>query len=430
MTSIGARLARRLALAALIAAPLAVGTACRGTASGPKPNLGDEGAASGAPAKLEELQGSLSSVAVVGLPRERTVTATSLLHSEVGGNFDRNQVAADVRALWGMGSVAEVNAEARKAAGGIALRFRVKEQPRIRSLDVRGSTAIPGAQWVAQMPIKSGDFADPARLNTIRMGMLSQLRQAGFATAQVAWAAVDTKGAGVDIVFDVTEGKMIALGSIEFRGNKAVSRKALTELMTKAGAQVGGRYWRDAVERGLAAINNHYFDLGYVNAQVGPIDEKLSTEGNAIAMSITVAEGPQFRLGDLSFAGALAATPREYASKFGLRKGQVFSRRKVAEGLERVRELHRAKGKPNPDLIPMTEVDAAKKRIKVTVQVVEPGGTLGQIRPGQAQPGQAQPGQAQPAPAPQPAPQAPPVQPQPAPPPAAQAPTQPAPGSP
>jgi outer membrane protein insertion porin family len=424
MTSIGARTAHRLALAALIAAPL---TACRGTASGPKPNLGDEGGTAGPAVKLEELQGSISSVAVVGLPRERTATATSLLHSQVGGNFDRNQVAADVRALWGMGSVAEVNAEGRKAAGGIALRFRVKEQPRVRSLDVRGSTAIPGAQWVAQMPIKSGDFADPARLNSIRIGMMAQLRQAGFATAKVAWAAVDTKGSGVDVVFDVTEGKMISLGSVEFRGNKAVSRKALSELMVKAGAQVGGRYWRDAIERGLEAINNHYYDLGYVNVGVGPIDEKLSTEGTSIALSVTVAEGAQFRLGDLNFAGTLAATPREYASKFGLRKGQVFSRRKIAEGLERIRELHRAKGKPNPDLIPVTEVDAAKKRIKVTVQVVEPGGTL---IPRQPQPGQARPGQAQPAPGPQPAPQARPAQPQPAPPPAATPPAQPAPGSP
>lgn len=419
MTSIGARLAHRLALAALIAAPLAASIACRGHASGPKPNLGDEGGAAGAPAKLEELQGSISSVAVVGLPPERTATAKSVLHSEVGASFDRNQVAADVRALWGMGSVADVRAEGRKSAGGIALRFQVKEQPRIRSLDVRGSTAIPGAQWVAQMPIKSGDFADPGRIHSIRIGMLAQLRQAGFATAKVTWAATDTNGSGVDVVFDVTEGKMISLASVEFRGNKAVSRKALSELMTKAGAQVGGRYWRDAIERGLEAINNQYFDLGYVNVTVGPIDEKLSTDGGSIALSVTVAEGAQFRLGDLAFEGALAATPREYTSKFGLRKGQVFSRRKIAEGLERLRELHSAKGKPNPDLIPVTEVDAAKKRIKITVQVVQPG-----------QPGQGQPGQAQPAPAQPPAPRAPQAQPQPAPAPAATPPAQPAPGSP
>ena len=420
--------ARAACLAAVACAALA---ACRGHAGGPKPSLGDEGGATGAPARLEDLHGSLVSIDVAGLPRERAATAKSVLHSEVGGTFDRGQVASDVRALWGMGSVTDVRAEGRPASGGVALRYTVREQPRIRSIDVRGSAAIPAAQWVAQMPLKSGDFCDPTRLNAIRGTMLDQLRQAGFAMVKVTWAATDTKGSGVDVVFDVAEGPMMSLAQLDFRGNKAVPRKALLGIMAQGGGvAVGGRYWRDAIQRGLEAVNAHYFDLGYVNVGVGPVDEKLAKDGKSVTVTVPIVEGDQFRLGELSFQGALVATPREYASRFGVRKGQVFSRRKIAEGLERLRELHRTKGKPNADLIPVTELEAGKKRIKVTIQVVQgpQGAPSGQPGPaqGQGQPAPSAPPSAPPAPAPStPAPSAPPPPAQPAP-----TPTQPGPGKP
>jgi outer membrane protein insertion porin family len=359
------RRAARLALLVALAG-------CGGKATGPRPRLTDS--APTAPAKLEELRGSLVSIDIAGLPADRTAAARSVLRSEVGGPFDRNQVASDVRAIWGLGSVADVRVEARPAQGGVALRYTVREQPRIRSIDVRGATAVPAAQWLAQMPIKAGDFLDPVRASAIRRTMVEQLRQLGFHAAKVAWSAPDAKGAGVDLVFSVEEGKLVALAAIELRGNKAVAKKALLGLLAQAGDVVGQRYWRDALERGLDAIHAHYFDLGYVNAAVGPVEEKLSTDGKAMTVAIAISEGDQFRLGDLAFKGALVAPEKEYAARFGIRRGQVFSRRKIAEGMDRLRELHRSKGQAGTDLVPVTELDPAKKRIKVTIQVVAPQG--------------------------------------------------------
>jgi hypothetical protein len=436
------------ARAALVALVIA---SCGGRAGGPPlVPLEGEGKA-GAPGKLEDLHGDVVAVDVVGISKERSDEARAAVHSAVGQPFDRVQVGQDVRALFALGSVADVHAEGRTAKGGVALRFAVREQARIRSIDLRGTRAISPAAWQAQIPVKRGDFFDPVRLTAIRRNMLEQLRQAGFHNAKVTWGSTPAKGGGLDVMFNVEEGRLVAVTKLEFHGNKAMPNKALTGLLGETGTAVGQRYWRDALERGLARVSEQYFDMGYVNVFVGPVGEKLSQDGGQMELTIPIKEGDQFRLGDLAFEGSLAATKREYATAFGLRKGQVFSRRKVSEGLERIRQLHQKKGKANVDLVPQTEVDTKAKRIKVTLQVVQqgapvPGGGApaagpptgaapapGQAAPGQAAPGQAGPGQAAPAPAgPPPSSGIPPAQPAPAGPPASSGipPAQPAPAGP
>ncbi|HKE16055.1 MAG TPA: POTRA domain-containing protein [Kofleriaceae bacterium] len=346
---------------------------CGGRAGGPPLVPLDGEGRGGAPAKVEDLRGSLVSVDVTGISKERAEDARAAVHSAVGKPFDRVQVGEDVRALFALGSVADVHADARQAQGGVALRFAVREQARIRSIDLRGSRAISPAQFEAQIPVKRGDFFDPVRLTAIRRNLLEQLRQAGFHSANVTWGSSAAKGGGLDVVFNVEEGRLVAVTKLAFQGNKAMPQKTLTGLLGESGTAVGQRYWRDALERGLARVSEQYFDMGYVNVFVGPVGEKLSQDGSQMELTIPIKEGDQYRLGELTFEGALAATKREYAAAFGLRKGAVFSRRKVSEGLDRIRALHQKKGKANVELVPQTEVDTKAKRIKVTLQVIEPG---------------------------------------------------------
>jgi outer membrane protein assembly factor BamA len=374
-------------MSARVGAVLALGAlalaGCGGASRGNTVPLDGEGRG-GKAARLEDLKGDLVSVDVAGVSKERAEEARSALHSAVGTPFDRTQVAADVRALFALGSIADVRAEGRLAQGGVALRFVVREQPRIRSIELRGSTAINPAQWQASIPVKRGDFFDPIRLTAIRRGMADQLQRMGFLAAKVGWSQAEAKGGGVEVLFSVEEGRAVAVAKVELRGTKALPKKAVLDSLARNGIAPGAPYWRAALEAGLNRVSEQYFDLGYVNVFVGPVGEQLSQDGGQMTLVIPIKEGDQFRLGDLVFEGALAAPKGEYASALGVRKGQVFSRRKLSEGLERIRQMHQTRGKPNVDLVPVTEVDVKKKRIKVTLQVLQPGAPPPGAAPGAA----------------------------------------------
>jgi len=388
--------------AAALALACAGWSACGGGHTGPKPPLSGEGKPA-PPAKLEDLRGQLVAISVVGLAADREAAARAALQSAVGAPFDQSRVATDIQAIWRLGSIADVRADARRERGGVALRYTVREHPRIRTLDVRGSKAIPAAQWLAQMPVKGGDFFDPMRLSAIRNDMADRLRQLGFHTAKVDWTTAATQGGGVDVSFVVEQGRIVSVAALEVRGNKVAPRKTLLDLLAQGGGTaVGARYWRQGFQEGLAQINAYYQDRGFIDVAIGPIEEKLSPDGGAMSLAITVQEGNQYRLGELSFQGGLLATQREYAVAFGMRRGNIFSRRKIAEGMDRLRELHRNKGKPNVNMIPVTELEASKKRVKVTIQVVSPPkGQVARPAPAPAAPGGA------PAPTPAPNPPAP-----------------------
>jgi outer membrane protein insertion porin family len=254
--------------------------------------------------------------------------------------------------------------------------------------------------------------------------MLERMREAGFHNVKVDFKASEVKGAGVDLVFTIAEGRQVTLTQVEFRGNKAVPKKSLLALLAEGGSTVGSRYWRGALERGLFEMSSLYYDTGYVNVSIGQVEEKLSPDGASMSITIPITEGDQFRLGGVSFKGALVAPEKTYAARFGLRRGQVFSRRKVSEGLEKVRALQLEKGPPGGDVIPVTEVDTKKKRINLTLQLVQQGaapaaGAAPAPAPGAAAPA---PGAAAPAPAPAPGAAAPAPAPAPAAPPATPAP--------
>ena len=151
---------RRLVRLALVAAAFAAGCG-GGERGGATPAHPDERtAARPAPpprVALEDLHGPLVSVEVTGLADKRLAAARAALKSAKGTAFDRARVASDVRALWRLGGVADVVAKARPAAGGVALRFAVTARPLVRSVNVRGSHAVPVSQWLGTIGIATGD---------------------------------------------------------------------------------------------------------------------------------------------------------------------------------------------------------------------------------------------------------------------------------
>lgn len=358
-----------LALAGM--APLACGGSPRAAsaeASGPAGPV--------AAVKLEDLRGSLSRVEVVGVTGERADQARAVLASAVGKPFDRDVVAADMRSLWALRGLADVTADATLLDGGVSLKFRLVSQPRIRTVDVRGAHEVTADNWRSQMPVKSGELLDPARLAEVQRGMIRVLLDRGHHRVKVAWNVTPSaqEAGTADVVFTIEEGPAVTIARITFRGNKALSQKALSEVLARGGNKVGGRYFRAALENAFAELYSSYYDAGYVNVSIGPLEETIAAPGNRAEVVIPVVEGAQFRVGKLTAAGQLQGSERDYLKQLGIKTGQIFSRKKVAEGLERIRAFHQAKGAARVDVQPETSIDLVKKRIDLVLRVSAAGG--------------------------------------------------------
>jgi outer membrane protein insertion porin family len=320
------------------------------------------------PGKLEDLRGDLVAIEIVGLKFERTRDARAALTSTVGKPFELDRVAADVRALWKLGGVGDVHVEGRVIDGGVGLRFTVVEQAKIGTIQIQGATAFGADHLIEQLSLQRGSPVDPVAIAEARVALIDQYRQAGYAKAEVSWETAPHES-GHDLVFTIVEGPPVVVSSITFKGNKTVNRDALLALIAKdGGPAIGGRYWSVGLEAGLLNISARYYDLGHINVAVRPPAITTGADG-AVTIAVEIEEGDQFKLAAPKFTGTLLGTAKEYQTLLGAKAGEVFNRTKISEGIDRIRQMHASKGQSAVLVEPQTEIDAPKKRVKLTIVI-------------------------------------------------------------
>jgi outer membrane translocation and assembly module TamA len=126
----------------------------------------------------------------------------------------------------------------------------------------------------------------------------------------------------------------------------------------------------DAVERVKAGWQNH----GYFKVQVGG-EERTLTDGPAgqrIALSFRVEEGLQYSLGEITFRNNKAIDDTSTLGEFfPISDGDIFSREKIAEGLENLKKAYGEMGYINFTAVPDTKFDDEKKMIALDIDLDE-----------------------------------------------------------
>lgn len=106
----------------------------------------------------------------------------------------------------------------------------------------------------------------------------------------------------------------------------------------------------EATERAKAAYeNNGYFDVQIISSV-----RAVEQYGLYDIVIRVLKEGKQYRLGELRITHASALSEWEIRSSFPLHAGEIFSREKIAEGLEQVRRLYGSQGYINATFVPTT----------------------------------------------------------------------------
>ena len=354
---------RMIALGALVSA-----AACAGRSHPAVPAAASSPVASAD--QLAALDGErLLSVAIAG---QRSVAVRPLLarlESRAGELLDREEVAADLRRLWGTSAFADVVALVGRAPGGALLTFQVVERPLIRSARLSGNAPPVGAARVAGL---AGGLYEPARLRRMARRLELSLQRAGHRRASVAVRVQPAGDGRVDVTFRADAGPRYVVGAIDFRCQGTCSlrlpiARLRAELDTRDGAvnTAGAPYRDDLLAEDLARMVFVYYDAGMIDARIGPPTVAADERTHTLAVVVPVHEGAVYRLGRISLTGRLARQRRRALVALGVRRGEPFSRARLVAGMERVQKLV---GAPS-GLIPQTAVDLERRTIDITLSI-------------------------------------------------------------
>jgi outer membrane protein assembly factor BamA len=146
----------------------------------------------------------------------------------------------------------------------------------------------------------------------------------------------------------------ILLTDFTVTGTRAIGGTELAEI---TGDLVGQCFDEDSDEMG-ERVRAQFQDRGYFAVEVKSVRFKAGDPlgiPKPVTMEAEVAEGLQFKVGEITFAGYRAFSPEKLRQEFPLKVGAVFERGKVASGLESLRKLYGTNGYLDMTAIPDTQ---------------------------------------------------------------------------
>jgi len=164
--------------------------------------------------------------------------------------------------------------------------------------------------------------------------------------AEVKVDVKKTEGPGrLDLEFSIHEGPRTRVSDIAFQGNAYFTTKELKRQLSlrESGWFRSRPYREELLDKDVDYLKDLYIDNGFLSASVKR-KVTLSNEGRRAAVLIEISEGPQTKLGTISFEGNTAWTNAELLERISLKPGAPFSDRLLDEDKFRVLSAYSDKG--------------------------------------------------------------------------------------
>lgn len=234
---------------------------------------------------------------------------------------------------------------------GNTLVIDVVEFPTINRVSVEGNRRLNDEQLLAVLASAPRQVFSPETAEADAEAIVEAYRLGGRLAATVEPRIIRRSENRVDVVFEVTEGRVVENERISFVGNRIFSdRRLRRELATKQAGifrQIiqSDTFIEDRVDFDRQLLSDFYQARGYVDFQVLSVTPELSRERDAVFLTFTVREGQQFRFGSITASSDLSEVDIDgYIEAIDVDPGEVYSPAKVDRTIARLERLALAQG--------------------------------------------------------------------------------------
>jgi outer membrane protein insertion porin family len=304
------------------------------------------------------------------------------LKERVGGIFSAQTLTDDVRELYASGFFDDIQVDLVRRDEGVRLRFLVRERPAVTTVVFEGNQEIDADDLKEGIEVKESTVLSPPAIRRSIQKIRDLYAEKGFFLAEVEHTVTPGREGEVEVKFIVREHEQVSVRRITFIGNEHVSTEELRAVMFTGnpgffGFGSGGPFRQDAFERDVAVISALYYDRGFLQVTISTPRIMLTPDRSGIEVSITIDEGPRFRIRQLRVYER-GPTGREVDPIEGRRNlrmmvraksGDWFNRAQLLEDLQAVRTLYRDHGYANVDATPQTNLDPETHEVDVIVPV-------------------------------------------------------------
>lgn len=333
--------------------------------------------------EAEHAQGLLiRRIEVAGNRRITEEDVLTYLRLRTGQPFEPDALTQDVRELYQSGFFDDIQVDLTRTDDGVSLRFIVRERPSISKVEFEGNDAIDNDELSEAIQIKETTVLSYPAVRRSLQKIRDMYAERGYFLAEAESEVTPQKNNEVLVRFKITEHEQVSVRRITFIGNEHISTEELRSAMFTGNAGFfafgsGGPFRQDAFERDIAVISALYYDQGFLAVSINTPRIMLTPDRSGIEVSITINEGPRFRIRQLRVYER-GKNGKEVEPIGGHRRlrmmvraepGDYFNRAALLEDLQAIRTLYRDHGYANVDATPQTNVDPEAREVDVIVPV-------------------------------------------------------------
>ena len=278
----------------------------------------------------------------------------------------------------------------------------MKEKPTIREINYVGLSSVSTSDVLdrfkeAKVGLIGESQYDPTKVKKAEVAIKGLLAEHGRQFSTIRTEVRQIPPAAVGITFVVKEGPKVKVGKIKFEGNKNVKTRVLRYAMKNL-RPIGiphsiflenifaRTYDATKLDEDTERVRNEYQNRGYFKATVGQPKTEIHDTGHAgahvpllqggrgksVDITMPIEEGDRYTLGGITFKNNKAVqNVKALRAIFPIKDGDIFSKEKVAKGLENLRKAYGELGYINFTSIPDTRFDDDKKLIYLDIDVDE-----------------------------------------------------------
>ena len=358
-------------------------------------------AESAAPARIEDV---IETVEFRGARRVPQATLRAMIFSKKGDKLDLQALHRDFMSLWNSGRFDDIVLEREPGKYGWVVRFRVEERRVVRSIKYEGNKSIQISEILDRFKERRVGLAvetqyDPNKIQRATIVLKEFLAERGRQFATVEPQIRQIPPSSLEITFKIEEGPKVKVGKIDIQGNKIFGDREVIRAMANL-KPIGiphsiffeGLFSKafdsTKLEEDKDRVRNFYQERGYFTARA--VDHTMNMRdtgggwfriplfypnkpGKKADLAIQIEEGRQYKLNRITFEGVkLFRTPQTLMRPlFKMDQGDVFSTKKLREGLENMRKLYGEFGYIDMVPDPYFEPQPGSDQIDMTLSVDE-----------------------------------------------------------
>jgi outer membrane protein insertion porin family len=344
----------------------------------------------------------VSDINVSGNRRIPAETIRARIFTKPGDVYDAAALERDFNSLWNTGYFEDIKILREQTPKGWRLTFQVREKPTIREIAYVGHGSVSDSDILDRFKQDKVGLVvesqyDPTRIKKAEVSIKNLLSEHGRQFATIRTEVRLIPPAAVGITFVIKEGPKVKVGKIRFQGNKSIRTRTLRAAMKNL-KPIGvphsiflenifaKTYDATKLEEDTERVRAEYQNRGYFKAGVSDPKTEIHDTGHkgvhipllqagpgkAVDITMSIEEGDQYHLGKITFKNNKAiSNTAALRSLFPLKDGDIFSRDKIAKGLEALRKAYGEYGYINYTGVPSTTFDDEKKLADLEIDVDE-----------------------------------------------------------